>query len=147
MQTFLPFPDFVRSARVLDYQRLGKQRSETMIIWKTLTGVYAREGKKGWPHHPATKMWAGHENSLLLYGLEMCSEWNRRGYQDDGTLAWFVERMDWAGNIEPPPWLGRKDFHQAHRSQLVQKLPAYYRTYWPTVPDNLDYVWPTKEAR
>ena len=65
MQTFLPYEDFEKSARVLDDKRLGKQRSESIIILKTLLGVYEKEGRKGWPHHPATKMWAGHEVALL----------------------------------------------------------------------------------
>lgn len=30
MQTFLPYPDFVESASVLDRQRLGKQRVEVI---------------------------------------------------------------------------------------------------------------------
>ena len=32
MQTFLPYPDFVKSALVLDYRRLGKQRVEARQI-------------------------------------------------------------------------------------------------------------------
>ena len=34
MQTFLPYPDFARSAAVLDRQRLGKQRVEVLQILK-----------------------------------------------------------------------------------------------------------------
>ena len=29
MQTFLPYPDFFRSAEVLDVRRLGKQREKS----------------------------------------------------------------------------------------------------------------------
>ena len=36
MQTFLPFPDFVASARSLDRLRLGKQRVETLQILNAL---------------------------------------------------------------------------------------------------------------
>ena len=32
MQTFLPVADFVESARMLDYKRLGKQRVEGMQL-------------------------------------------------------------------------------------------------------------------
>ena len=32
MQTFLPYPDFVKSAQCLDYRRLGKQRVEAKQI-------------------------------------------------------------------------------------------------------------------
>lgn len=37
MQTFLPYPDFAESASVLDRQRLGKQRVETLQVMKALT--------------------------------------------------------------------------------------------------------------
>lgn len=37
MQTFVPFPDFARSAAVLDDKRLGKQRVEVLQIVRALT--------------------------------------------------------------------------------------------------------------
>lgn len=142
MQTFVPYPDVVKSARVLDYMRLGKQRSETMIIWNTLTGEYERQGKKGWPHHPAVRMWAGHEEALLHYGLEICSEWSRRGYEDTGTLDWFASRRTWRKDYAYPSWWGREDVHQSHRSQLLQKWPEYYRDRFPRERSDMGYVWP-----
>ena len=39
MQTFLPYKSFTKSAQVLDYKRLGKQRVEAMQIFNALTGV------------------------------------------------------------------------------------------------------------
>jgi Pyrimidine dimer DNA glycosylase len=36
MQTFLPYPDFVACARVLDSRRLGKQRVEALQILRAL---------------------------------------------------------------------------------------------------------------
>ena len=36
MQTFLPYPDFARSAQALDMRRLGKQRVEVLQILGTL---------------------------------------------------------------------------------------------------------------
>lgn len=38
MQTFLPYPDFEKSAYSLDRQRLGKQRVETLQIMQALFG-------------------------------------------------------------------------------------------------------------
>ena len=63
MQTFLPYPDFARSARVLDRKRLGKQRVETLQVLRaaTVPGY-------GWYRHPATAMWAGHVPALVAYG-------------------------------------------------------------------------------
>ncbi len=48
MQTFLPYPDFEKSAKVLDRLRLNKQRSETLDILRTLFG-----DKQGWKNHPS----------------------------------------------------------------------------------------------
>jgi len=36
MQTFLPYPDFERSARVLDVKRLGEQRVECIQVLRGL---------------------------------------------------------------------------------------------------------------
>ncbi len=52
MQTFLPYPDFKRSAKVLDYRRLGKQRVEALQILKAL-----QVENYGWRNHPIVKMW------------------------------------------------------------------------------------------
>jgi hypothetical protein len=54
VQTFLPYPDFRSTARVLDQRRLGKQRVEALQVLRGLI----RPGY-GWRHHPAVKMWAG----------------------------------------------------------------------------------------
>ena len=51
MQTFLPYDDFVKSAKVLDYRRLGKQRVEAMQLLKAISG------QGGWRNHPAALMW------------------------------------------------------------------------------------------
>lgn len=142
MQTFVPYDDVVRSVRVLDRERLGKQRSETMIIYNTLSGEYKRTGRKGWPHHPAVKMWQEAEQALLHYGLEVCSEWQRRGYQDNGTLDWFHQRIRWGSSYSMPWWWGREDVHRSHRSQLLGKHPSYYRQFFPREMAGLPYVWP-----
>ena len=57
MQTFLPYKDFSRSAKVLDRQRLGKQRVEGLQILQCLLGI----GSLRWKNHPAVKMWKGAE--------------------------------------------------------------------------------------
>lgn len=148
MQTFLPYPSFHDSAACLDAKRLGKQRSETMIIFNTLTGLYAASGRKGWPNHPATKMWTGYEPALAYYGFVICQEWLGRGYRGDETLRWFMLRCDEAFAFDPysvermPPWFGNPEFHASHRSNLLRKDPDHYRNYWPDEPDDLPYVWP-----
>lgn len=53
MQTFLPYTDPEKCARVLDNKRLGKQRVEAIQILNVLLGVTQT---KGWRNHPAVKM-------------------------------------------------------------------------------------------
>ena len=149
MQTFLPYPSFERSARVLDRTRLGKQRVEALQIHRALIRpVY------GWKHHPAVLMWSGYEEALLCYATAMCEEWRRRGHPDS-CLAQMLEEsrvgmprsqrtLKASGAL--PPWLGTRAFHRAHQSALVRKDPDWYRPHFPDVPDDLPYVWPTRSA-
>ena len=77
MQTFVPFADFVASARSLDAKRLGKQRVEVIQIVRALTVPgYA------WSQHPATLMWKGYEEALGRYGITMCEVWLELGFGD-----------------------------------------------------------------
>ncbi|MFK5143433.1 MSMEG_6728 family protein, partial [Klebsiella pneumoniae] len=77
MQTFLPYSSFKASAKVLDRQRLGKQRVECLQILNVLFGV-----KSSWANHPAVLMWKGYEGALIEYSLTICEEWTSRGYKD-----------------------------------------------------------------
>ena len=139
MQTFLPLPDFAESARCLDRQRLGKQRVECLQLLNALLTPRA-----GWSNHPAAKMWRGYELALLRYGERVCLEWLARGYKDTclGKMRnlYFNHRQGETNTM--PPWLGRNDFHLAHKSNLVRKLPEHYGKLWPGVPAGLPYIWP-----
>ena len=75
MQTFLPYSCFTQTARVLDPRRRNNQRSEAQVLLKTLLGLYPEKNGRpgGWPRHPATKMWAGHEKALYRYALSICA--------------------------------------------------------------------------
>lgn len=134
MQTFLPYPDFKQSARVLDRQRLGKQRVEAKQI------IMAMDAQTGWSNHPATRMWIGYRPALAAYGAAVCREWISRGYRDS-LLGWFESLMVPIYGV--PGWFGDELFHRSHRSNLVRKLPEHYGVLWPGVPDDLPYVWPS----
>ena len=41
-----------------------------------------------------------------------------------------------------PPWLGDRDFHRSHQSNLIRKDREHYGPLFPDVPDDLEYVWP-----
>jgi len=140
MQTFLPYASFTKSAKVLDRQRLGKQRLEArQLLAACLAPATA------WGNHAAARMWRGHEGSLLLYGKAICEEWRSRGYQDQ-QLPWMEAHLATyspsAPQLQPPPWLGCFRLHQAYRSNLLRKCPAHYRQFWPCLRDDLPYVWP-----
>ncbi len=133
MQTFLPYSSFQASARVLDYRRLGKQRSEALVI------VRAIEKGNGWSNHPVTKMWKDYVMALKLYHNVIIEEWIKRGYNNNMDL--FEIRKP----VVKPPWLGDQRLHRSHRSNLLRKDLEYYSQFGWNVPDNLGYFWPTKD--
>jgi hypothetical protein len=194
MQTFLPYPDFKKSIKALDYRRLGKQRVEAYQIIRTLKAAAqskvcsggtkettphargrhpaysptrgpvppvddqlilrgadapdirrSRSSDKsrrmiakrlgGWIHHPAVRLWRHHVNSLKLYHNLCIDEWVRRGYKNK------MNKMKITGKISYPPWFGRKDFHAAHRSNLLRKDQTFYGQYGWKEPPDLPYLW------
>ena len=151
MQTFLPYPEFAESARVLDQLRLGKQRAEVMQVLRALT-VHGY----GWRHHPAAKMWAGYEEALVRYGLDVCREWVSAGRSDTCAVSLrddfaqatgmcevrTLEALATAGEL--PPWLGEPAFHRSHQSALLRKDPDRYGR-WFDVPPDLPYIWPASD--
>lgn len=151
MQTFLPYPNFQRSARVLDNKRLGKQRVEALQLLHAIT-----DPSYGWQNHPATRMWRNYSACLAWYGITVCTEWQHRGFLDtcqekiltlaDKKNINFQSRLLSPGGIYAngvaPPWLGREDFHASHRAALLAKDYAFYSQYnWSESP-RLEYVWP-----
>ena len=136
MQTFLPYADFRQSAQVLDMRRLGKQRVECLQILQTLLGY-----SQGWQNHPAVKMWRGYEQALLQYGLAICSEWIKRGYKDTCKEKMLNLFSEVESNPSMPPWLGDKNFHESHRSNLLRKNSEYYQKFQENTREGLEYVW------
>lgn len=137
MQTFLPYPDFAKSAQVLDRQRLGKQRVEA---WQLLQSQFHGGG---WVHHPASRMWRGHALALAQYGLVVCLEWQKRGYIDRMGSQFAKFLADNAGHeIWSPSWMGDPLFHRSHQSNLIRKWPEHYSPLFPGVPGHLPYKWP-----
>jgi len=143
MQTFLPYESFQLTAEVLDYRRLGKQRVETWQLIRAINGQ-----TKGWANHPAAVMWRGHTAALANYGLVMCQEWKRRGYNDTMTDR-FLELLEDSTSEEIaklPAWYGSAELHLSHQSNLIRKFPEHYGPVFSGVPDDLPYVWPIHET-
>ncbi len=132
MQTFVPDPfSFPACARVLDRQRLGKQRVEAHQILNALAGNTA-----GWVNHPATNMWRGYEPALRQYLRAMIVEWTSRGYLNTMHTP-ALHR-----NIKMPYWWGDEKVHSSHRASLLHKDYEWYKQFnWAEKPE-LNYVWP-----
>jgi hypothetical protein len=150
VQTFLPYPDFTRSAAVLDDRRLGKQRVEVLQILRAL-----HLPDYGWRTHPAVTMWRGCTDALVSYGFAVLEAWVVRGHADTtaAQIAEFAHPMrprsqrvlEQAGEL--PPWLGWPDLHRSHRSALLRKDPDRYGPrFEPGLPDELPYAWPDPPA-
>lgn len=153
MQTFLPYPDFARSANALDNARLGKQRVEVLQIMRAM-----HVPEYGWRSHPAVTMWRGHEEALAAYGLAICREWCARGFADTCETKIIAELRTMTGRRSRvrsqaelrargklPPWLGKRAFHRSHRSALLRKDPEWYGARFSGDPE-LPYFWPVRRA-
>lgn len=140
MQTFLPYQDFSKSAAALDDKRLNNQINEALIILRTLTGWYAKNGGKGWPNHPCTKQWAGNESFLVDYCFACIDEYKKRhgkGFsilqRQDAVIRALEanEKMlyNWEYDLykqeKHPEWI-TKDFCAQHRRILLEKDFAFY---------------------
>lgn len=161
MQTFLPLPTYLESMRCLDKYRLGNQ------VWRE--GLTLIRG--GWEHHPARKMWQGHEYHLGLYllaGLQVLAE---RGKDYPEVRAKIEAEMQKFPDTGAPSWLGDATFHASHRSNLLRKVneaiqkaveaidtnsprkdyyisvaehtKSWYSQFGWSEPSNLPYIWPT----
>jgi len=132
MQTFLPYPDFEKSASVLDYRRLGKQRVEA---YQLITLI--ENNSNSWRNHPARKMWEGYTDSLKVYLGVMISEWRRRGYVNNIIVPPFSDLPR-----KSPTFIGDERFHSSHRAALLFKDREHYLAFnWQEEP-KLEYFWP-----
>jgi hypothetical protein len=149
VQTFLPYPDFRRSAEALDPRRLGKQRVEALQVMRALGRTTG-----GWINHPAVRMWRPTPEALARYGLEVCDAWLALGFADTcadkiaadfrtacgGSTIRSEAELAHLGLL--PSWLGDERVHRSHRSALLRKDPEFYRPRFGDEPDDLPYHWP-----
>ena len=134
MQTFLPYSDFVLTARLLDSKRLGKQRVEALQVHNIVSG---KRTTGGWLNHPAVVMWRGYAGALTMYHDIMLNEWLRRGYNNTMTHLYTGNE-----SYKMPPWLGDERLHSSHRSNLLRKDPEHYGQFAWVEPDDMPYWWP-----
>jgi hypothetical protein len=145
MQTFLPYPDFQKSAQSLDWRRLNKQVIEAMQI-ANVSILLQSKLTTGWKNHPARRMWLGYEYQLCNYALACRDEWVKRGYNSN-TRDKIINIQSHYKDTGLPSWIGREDFHLSHRQALLHKEiernePIWYKNQWPDLEPKLDYIWP-----
>ena len=132
MQTFLPYPDFRKSAACLDPSRLGNQ--------------FYREGltllRGGWKNHPASRMWADYKGALCVYLLSCADELTARGRHYQKHIDEVQQYLADHPKIVYPPWLGDDRVHSTHRANLLRKDPIHYSLFgWTETPAE-GYYWP-----
>jgi hypothetical protein len=158
MQTFLTSPNYTTTAQQLDNKRLNKQALEAWQIMMTNlhldpAGNYRKP--RGWSNHPASRMWKGYEQELMVYIDAMCNEWRRRGYNTtiDGKAHATLEvarRNGLLGDHRIPDWMLDPELFDAitvtHRTALLAKNFDHYHQFgWVedtgTAPDTYEYIW------
>lgn len=168
MTTFLPSPDFQRSADILDPVRRWQQTLEGRFLVKVLeqgprcyydplskkfvyspltrrlTKAIEKWSIRQTPYytHPATKMWIGYVAALKVYTNTMLLTVLRNKTHNVVVFGPYDIQERHAGPIEYPPWLGDEQVHTSHKSRLLTKDYDFYSQYGWRVPKDLDYVWP-----
>lgn len=132
--TFIVCGDLVANAKLLDDERLGKQRVEASQILDAISKA------TGWKNHPASVAWYNFANALKYYANCIIQEWINRG--KNNTMPVF----EIVGEIVMPWWVTWDRLHQSHRAMLIRKHPSYYHDKFDIDLDyfNYGYIWPSK---
>lgn len=136
VNTFLPYSNFKKCAKILDYKRLLKQRVEAYQLIRAI-----EEKKSSWYRHPACKMWIGYLDALKLYYNIMIDETISRGYKNN------MKKYELPPIVKMPWWMNYRHIHYSHRASLLRKNPEYYLKYFNDLPEEYrykGYVWISK---
>lgn len=130
MQTFLPYKDFVKVAKVLDNKRLNKQILECYQVLNVLSNP---SPTAGWRNHPAVVMWRGKEFALYNYVQEMILEASSRGIKTDknsDNIRRLRHTHGQSWGMGNPKWMDNKSVMKkittTHKANLFKKQPEAY---------------------
>lgn len=146
MLIYLPYPSYLRSVGILTGRDLNSQLVTGLKIQRALLGSEPR-----WEHLSGVKMWEGYEDALHFYIVCANYDWKiRTGDEHEAAVRSFKEWAEWRETCPPhyrkwaitPHWMKNARFHESHQSALVRHNRTYYHPLWPTVPDDLEIVWP-----
>jgi len=146
MITFLPYPDFAKTAHVLDSYRLNKQMADVAAIIDLLHGEVTDSTEY---RHSVVQSWNGFEVQLIQYGITLCEEWASRGFDSLRIMEKFLWQMGCASSttytMDLPPWFGKKEFHLFHRSLLISMDYNHYSLFFDAdTPPVLPFLWPVE---
>lgn len=140
MQTFIPDPDPIKIARILDRRRVFNQINEG----KVLLDLHEGRTDNSWKNHPAFKMWIGQANALRYYINCMIMECIKNRGIKTNYLLYDTEEFETL-----PDFFTDVRVLTSHRSNLMRKDPDFYGKFgWHDYGIN-GYYWPceVKSAR
>jgi hypothetical protein len=115
---------------------LNKQLLECRQIMKVLITTFTDPAAKpGWRNHPAVRMWAGYEGTLLSYSSYVAAELNNRDIAFENNWNAILDNF-WNSGIHMesiaaiPNWwadpVQADKIITTHRASLFKKDPQHY---------------------
>lgn len=105
--------------------------------------------KVHYENHPMVLFWRGYEMSLCRYGIAICNEWMKRGYQDN-TRHFFLKMLNEyrkENDMIDPPWINSRELHIAHKASLLRKNHKWYSQFgWKVDISTPSYYPVTKDS-
>lgn len=136
VNTFIPFKSISKTMKVLDRQRLGKQRLEAKQIIEII------ENKRtGYKNHPIVSMWKDNVDGLKYYYNKCIDEWVDRGYKNNMEKYKLKKKKK---KEIMPWWLYNKQVRMSHQASLMRKKPEYYEDKFPNFDKEYmlcGYIW------
>ena len=162
VNTFLPYKNFEKSAKILDNQRLNKQITEAYQI---LDGCL--DDSYSWSKHPACKIWKGHEKLLLQYIACCIDEWRSRGFSSHSSDKFVIYAnkvydnnkyittyqnclittylcLTHKSNLFRKFWEKFFKIIKSRKHKQLKKLPFQYLKFWYAGFGFLEYYWPNR---
>lgn len=130
MQTFLPYPDFEKSAAVLDRNRLNAMRRESKMVLTIIRKTKSGETNR-FINQPLLKQWYGYEDALLMYRRAVMLEWQKRGYKNSDEIPQEID-------FNVPNWFGDNIYHYQMQVVLCRKAYEHEIKNKP-LPSKYDY--------
>jgi hypothetical protein len=142
MITYLPYPDYVMSARALGPVALEQSLDDAITILNVLTTPAMANTPQS--NNPAVRMWTGYVPALAAYANTMARAMPVKMRQPNAEAfigsRWSDDPETWVALISErltaetlPWWFGWPDLHQSHRAMLLRESPLHYRQVFPSL--------------